>query len=239
MICILLNSDDNSGLWLARCLQQVSAQTIKLISAEELMYAPSFNCGFRNGQAFFKIKLQNGFDFNNENISAIINRIAYLPLQHLQQFKPDDRNYVQAELTAIFTFLLSSFPNSLFNTASGRGLCGAERSVLEWKILAKKAGFSIDEMLYQEKEMHIHQSADGATIFVVVVLNDNCYLQKNHLPGVIRTACLNFLKLSGEKILEIYCQLINDKPHFLSVAIRPSFKNINQNFIEDLNKLLQ
>ena len=239
MVCILLNNDDVSGLWLARCLQQLSAQTIKLISAEELMYAPSFTCGIHNGQTFFKINLQNGFEFTNKNSSTIINRIGYLPLQHLQQFKQEDSNYVQAELMATFVFLFSSFRNPVFNTASGRGLCGAERSAAEWAMLAGKAGFCSDEMLYEEKEMYIHQSAGSATTFLVVVFNNRCYLQTDHLPVVIEKSCLKLLQLSGENILEVYCHMESENVHFLSAALLPSFKNTNHNFIDELNKLLQ
>ena len=158
MVCILLNSDDASGKWLAHSLKQVSDKPIKMISAEELVYAQDFTCGFRNGQAFFSITLHSGFCFRCDTTNTVINRINYLNLQHLSQFKEEDRDYVRSELQAIFTFLFDALPNNLFNQSSGRGLCGALRSATEWKLLAIKAGFNTGDTIYQDKTFFFRTS---------------------------------------------------------------------------------
>ena len=110
MVCVLLNRDDVPGLWLFRSLQSTGRKDLKLISAEELVYAPSFQCGFQNGKAFFSLSLPNGFVFSNQTVSAVINRIQTLPLQHVQWFKTEDQEYVKTELTATFVFLFSILP---------------------------------------------------------------------------------------------------------------------------------
>jgi hypothetical protein len=236
MVCILLNKDDQRGLWLSRLLQQTGRKDIKLISAEELVYAPDFSCGFKNGKAFFNITLPNKFVFSNDTVSKIINRIQYLPLQHLQQFKEEDRLYVEAEFTATFTFLFSILPGNIFNQTTGMGFCGRRRSQLEWLLLAQKAGFEKTELLYQNKELYTEPVSTKSEIKSILFFNNKYYgSEDNNEAGEL---CMKLGQLSGEKILEIYFNATDNKLFFVEAKTTPSFQNADIDFITDLNNQL-
>lgn len=183
MVCILLNKDDPSGLWLSRSLQQTGRKDIKLVSAEELVYAPYFCCGFQNGKVFFDIRLANGFVFSNDTVSTVLNRIYYLPLQHIQQFKQEDRPYVESELTATFTFLFSILPGQIFNETTGQGFCGKRRSGLEWMQLAQKAGFEKTALLYQNKELQTDSIPNEGILQSLLFLMINVMVRQEQPAG--------------------------------------------------------
>jgi hypothetical protein len=237
MVCILLNADDKPGLWLARTLKQVCTQTVHSISAEELLYAPHFTCGFRNGQAYFSIILHNGFQFSSTSMPLCLNRITHLPQQHLTLFQPGDRDYVQSEQQAVFTFLLSTLPGSLFNNASGRGLCGAHRSYTEWLLLASTAGLTIGDFLFQEKQT-FSSLPEESLQFSVIVFRGKCYSRSPYLSGDLQQALLRLLHLTAENIIEVQLQWVNGKAYFRNALINPTFADVNQAFIHDLNTLL-
>ncbi len=238
MICILLNKDDQPGLWLSRLLLQSGRKDIKLISAEELVYAPYFCCGFQNGKAFFDIRLHNGFVFTNDTVFTVINRIHYLPLQHVLQFKQEDRLYVEAELTATFTFLFSILPGQIFNKITGQGFCGKWRSELEWMLLAQKAGFEKSILLYQNKELYNQPVSTEGMIESILFFNNKCYGSIKENYGKAEEYCLMLGQLSGERILEIYFRIIDSKVFFVDAKTIPSFHNAGVDFINDLNNQL-
>lgn len=238
MVCFLLNSDDQPGRMLARALKQISAKQIQLISAEELVYAPHIRCGFRHGQAFFSFVLQNGLSFSSDQNMVVLNRVSYLPLLHLRQFRHEDQAYVQAEMQALFTFIFSLLPHPVFNAATGRGLCGAERTAMEWALLAKKAGFCIAETIYEEKH-HQHFGGNATPpAFPVIVFNGRCYSSSSLLTQEACRSLLHLLQLSGENIIEVFLQVAGDTLRFDRATVKPGFSGINKCFLADLNQCL-
>lgn len=237
MTCVLLNRDDTPGLWLFRSLQTAGRKDLRLISAEELAYAPSFGCGFRNGKAFFSILLQSGFEFSNETVSAVINRIQVLPMQQAQRFKEEDREYVQTELTAVWVFLFSILPNVVFNATTPAGFCGRIRSPIEWTLLARQSGFETQEIVYEHQTLQ-HFPGTRTPSFTILYFHQKCYAPA-FLRHPLAVECSLLLgKLSGEKILEITLGITGNKPFFIAASTHPSFQNIGNDFIADLNLLL-
>lgn len=232
MICILLNNDDGPGLWLARWLRRKKANEVKVISAEELLFASSFSCGFHNGQAFFSLSLQSGFLFSNTTVSTVLNRINYLPSQHLAYFKEEDRNYVQAEQQAIFTFLFSILPNPVFNSSSSLGLSGAFRTQWSWQLLAKRAGLSIAEMIYTGKKLY--SSRTQSETFFVLVFGEKCYSQSPHLTDKLTEQLQRLRCLCSEKIIEVELSANSSGVFFKTATTKPNFTQINESFLHDL-----
>ena len=238
MVCVLLNNDDAPALWLSRSLQHSGRKNIQLISAEELVYAPFFRCGFQNGRAFFYLQLQSGFIFSNQTVSSVINRIQQLPLQHIQSFKMNDREYASTELNAVFVFLFSLFPNNIFNETTVRGFCGKRRSLLEWTILAQQSGFKTTEIIYQNNQLQNFINVENNTLQCILVFNEKCYGRvTNNFPQAAG-CCLSLGKLCNEKILEIWFYEQDEEIFFVSALTQPSFKNVTPDFINDINNLL-
>lgn len=238
MVCVLLNKNDKPGRWLARSLVQAGAPPLQLISAEELLYAPVFSCGFRNGQAFFSVQLHNGFLFSNTTVTAVLNRISYLPQAHLQQFKEEDRSYVQAEQQAIFTFLFSILPGQVFNAASGRGLSGANRSPAEWLLLASEAGLSVVTTTYSGGTVYFSRQDEQANEITVVVFVGRCYSRSPCLTPALAEKLVALQKQSGENILEVSLLWQNNTAFFRSASVQPGFADVDATFLIDLKNRL-
>lgn len=238
MICVLINTDDNSGLWLARSLKQRCAKPVKVITAEELVYAPFFSCGFKNGQAFFTIRLHTDLQLCSSADFTFLNRISYLPDKHLAYFKEVDRDYVRSEQQAVFTFLFSILPNSLFNMATGRGLSGVQRSLFEWKMLARQVGFRMAETVFENKQLYQEKvnSTDG--VFYLVAFRGKCYGKKTADCAKAGRLAIALQERSSEKILEVGLQVIGDDVFFETATITPGFRDVNESFLNDLQKLL-
>ena len=237
MVCVLLNNNDAPGLWLSRSLQKLGRKNIKLISAEELVYAPSFRCGFQNGKAFFNLQLHSGFVFSNQTVTSVINRIQQLPLQHIQSFIMEDREYASTELNAVFVFLFSILPNNIFNATTVRGFSGKRRSLLEWTMLAQQSGFKTTEIIYQNDQLQNSIDAENS-LQSILVFNEKCYGDgRNNFPQAA-ACCVSLGKLCNEKILEIWFYDEDGNTLFVSAGTQPSFKNVTPDFINDVNKLL-
>jgi hypothetical protein len=228
MICILLNTDDVAGIRLSRLLQRVMSKQVKLISADELVYASSFNCGFNNEKAFYSVQLHNNFLFSNQTVTAVINRIEYLPKAHLQQFILQDKAYVAQELDAVFVFLFSLLPN-IFNKPTVQGFCGKRLSQMQWLQLAYKSGFRTQPFYYESK---ILQAVPPPN-------NGKCYGLSNDLQyTAAKNCCQKLGKLSEETILQIWFWLQNGQPYFAHAHTQPDFENISEEFINDVIKFL-
>ena len=238
MVCVLLNNNDAPGLWLSRSLQNFGRKNIKLISAEELVYAPSFRCGFQNGEAFFNLQLHSGFVFSNQTVTSVINRIQQLPLQHIQSFIMEDRDYASTELNAVFVFLFSILPNNIFNATTVRGFCGKRRSLSEWTILAQQSGFKTAEIIYQNDQLQNSIDSENRLVQSILVFNEKCYGDAGNNFPQAAACCISLGKLCNEKILEIYFYAEDGNTFFVSAVTQPSFKNVTPDFINDVNSLL-
>jgi hypothetical protein len=238
MICVLLNRDDVQGVKLSRLLRHAAKQDIKLIAAEELVYATSFNCGFKNGKAFFLLQLIDGFIFSNETVTAVINRIQHLPVQHLARFKKEDQDYVKAELDAVFVFLFSILPNNIFNSATPAGFCGRRRPQLEWLLLAHQCGFNVQEVFYKNKALQPTGFTNEQQLQSILFFRGKCYgVAAVNFPQVA-VCCTKLGQLAGENILEIYFWQAHDKIFFSSASTQPLFENIDADFINAVNSFL-
>lgn len=238
LVCLLLNTDDEAGLRLLGALKKAGVKDIQLVTAEELIYAPRFCCGIKNGAPFFSIGLHNGQELNGENVAAVLNRIRYLPLQNAQQFRAEDRAYVVQELPAIFTFLFSILPGQLFNKSNGNSLNGRCRSALEWQLLAGNAGFDTGALWFEQHELKQLGLQTGSPVKAVLFFNGKCFGNGITQDAVLYQQCLALGKASGEKILEIYVQELNEGNRFLGANLVPSFQGAGADFIHELKTLL-
>lgn len=236
-VCLLLNTDDAPGIWLFNRLKQALGAGILMISVDELIHASCFSCGYKNGKPFFSILLQSGLELTHDNIDTSLNRVQYLPVEHVMRFKQEDQGYVNEELNAVFTFLFSIFPNGLFNQSTGMGLNGRQRSQLEWMQLAVKAGFDTVELLYEHQQFQWADLGVDSSMVTMLVFNNKCFGNfpaASSLTEYGRALC----KLSGEKILELYVREVDNRFVFLGAALIPTFHGAGDDFLDELKALL-
>jgi len=237
-ICLLLNTNDQPGVWLFNRLRKSLGADIIMVSVDELIHASRFCCGLKNGKPFFSILLQRGLELNEHNFKAFLNRVQYLPLKHIQQFKKEDQAYVSQELGAVFTFLFSIMPNQLFNKSTGTGLNGRQRSQLEWLVLASKAGFDTPELLYEHQRFQYHDFSRHSTTDTVLFFNNRCFGKNMNEHSLLWKHCEQFGRLSGEKILELYVREVDHSFQFLGANLIPTFNGAGDDFLHELKTLL-
>lgn len=238
LVCLLLNKGDEAGVRLFRSLQNEGVTTLKMISAEELVYASRVNAGVKDGKAYFDIQLQNGLVLNNKNVKACLNRVSFLPLEHAERFQPEDRQYVSQELTAIFTFLFSCMPNQLFNSATGMGLSGRSRGRLQWLELARLAGFETINFNFGRNSFNDLTSLPTPSDTAILYFNGKCYGPVLPVDLLLEDLCTQLGLLSEERVLEIYIRTINGRWAFVGANTLPAFNSVYANFLPDLKMLL-
>lgn len=235
---MLLNTDDAPGIWLFNRLQERIGNGIIMVSVDELLHASRFCCGFKNGKPFFSILLQRGLELTDDNCHRFLNRVRYLPFNHIGKYKTEDQSYVTQELGAIYTFLLAIMPHGLFNNATGAGLNGRQRSHLEWMVLANKAGLDTIELLYEHKAFHYKEFGYDSNTITILVFNDKCFGKNISEYSLLQKSCKRLAMLSEEKIIELYVRKAEDRFEFLGANLMPTFHGAGEDFLSELKTLL-
>jgi len=87
-----------------------------------------------------ELTLADGRLFHSDTLELVFQRIQRLELPQFALSTSDDREYAVAEMHALLLSWFEGLSCPVVNKAGPRGLCGAERSRLEWLKLAASAG---------------------------------------------------------------------------------------------------
>ena len=115
MIILLMNSQDRNALWLH---QQLTARGIEIhiVLGEEILSCKKFTMQLSDGVYHSVIRLRNGLIIDSDNVSAVINRVNYLPNSFEKTFRKEDIDYVYQEWHAIFlSWLYGLHKKIIFN----------------------------------------------------------------------------------------------------------------------------
>ena len=112
-------------------------QDVKLVSAEEIVYAPRWVHRLADSPVESEITLHDGTLIRGPETGVVFNRLQRVDMP---QFAPADREYALMEMHALILSWLLSLPCPVINAPAPQGLAGADRSPLAWQYLAAKAG---------------------------------------------------------------------------------------------------
>lgn len=141
---ILCHADDRSAVRIYCALRKrLGISKVEVVSGEELALAPRWTHRIESGSSHTELLLADGRRIRSDRVGLVFQRLQQIPLPQFDHSKPDDRDYASAEMHALLLSWLADFPCPVVNGAGPRGLCGTNRSRLEWSALAVQAGLPI------------------------------------------------------------------------------------------------
>lgn len=140
MWLVLCASNDVSAIWAYQGLKIRGLTPLELVTLEMLEYGVRWEHRLRADSVSIDITLADGRRIRNDNISGVLNRLLWVPSEHLLLVHTSEREYATHELIAFFTSWLYALPKPVLNRPTPQGLSGRWRHVSEWVWLASKAG---------------------------------------------------------------------------------------------------
>jgi hypothetical protein len=138
---ILAHQGDETALRVfARLRARHPTGQVKLVSSEELIYAPHWSHRLGEPPPATEITLADRTVLSSEDLGVVFNRLRYVHMPHFGLASEADRNFAVMEMYALWLSWLESLPCPVINPASTRGLGAQERSQVEWLALASQAG---------------------------------------------------------------------------------------------------
>ena len=113
---------------------------VELVSGEELVLAPQWRHVMDSGHVGTELTLADGRRLCTDSMGLVFQRIQQFEMPQFARANADDREYAVTEMHALLLSWLEGLPGPVVNPAGPRGLCGADRSRLEWMKLAATAG---------------------------------------------------------------------------------------------------
>ena len=134
---------DTEAQWLYQGLRSRGVMPLEWITGESLSQA--LHWSYRIGQrgAGLKLWLADGRRITSDEVTGVINRIQYVPQEHLANTRGQDQTYILQELNAFYLAWLNAFSGKVFNQAHPHGLDGAMRHPSNWNYLASRAGLPV------------------------------------------------------------------------------------------------
>lgn len=200
MWLILCNAKDTTALWAYRGLKARGLRPLEIISAEALVYSTCLKHRIESNNVSTRIKLTDGRVLDSASVRGTLNRIEYLPSEHLLAADSVDRQYAEQELHALFVSWLYALPGTVINRSSPQGLSGAWMHQSKWLWLASQAGLSTP--FYRGGAM-IGEDATLPQLLrqTVIVLAGRCFGAP--VPENVRRGCAKLAQLCQVETLGI------------------------------------
>lgn len=207
MWLVLCPSTDVAALWAYEGLKSRGLTPLELVCAEELACSLHWEHHVSSSGNRITVTLADGRTIKHDAVRGVLNRLAYLPQEHLALGDSSDRDYAQQELTAFYMSWLYAMPRPMLNVPTAQGLCGAWRHISEWVWLAGKAGLPTVPYRQSSFDRSNEEQARGnlasaqAPANTVIVVN-------GHIAGAlpsqhIADGCRRLAELSGTGLLGI------------------------------------
>jgi hypothetical protein len=124
----------------ARLSQRHRPEDTRLVSMEEIVFAPRWSHTLNGAKAKAALTLHDGTEIRNDQIGVVFNRLQYLDMPHFATSDKADREYAVMEMFALFLSWLKAVPCPIINPISSQNLAGPIHSSLAWQQLAGQAG---------------------------------------------------------------------------------------------------
>ena len=145
MILILCHLQDAEAAWLSQRLQHLAPEVpVRLVSAEELLYARRVQHTLGHAPAGFALTLQNGQRIEAAEVAVLVNRLCFLDPVVWQRAGSMQYLYVLQEINALYLSMLHALPaERLYNPPSAAALGGRYLTPAEWQLLGARVGLPI------------------------------------------------------------------------------------------------
>jgi hypothetical protein len=197
------------------------ANSVQLISSEELVMAPRWKFFLDSAAAQSHIELVSGLVLESHAIGAVYQRIRYAQAPHFTGAAKADLDYAVSEMHALLLAWLASLPCRVTNPPHPMGLGGMERRLMDWLLLGAQLGLPVVELEWTStpeatKEVMETLSLERRSVLVAgdSVLGD--------VPDGLDAACVRLAKLAGCTLLEIFFARAGDHWRFCGATPYPA-----------------
>ena len=200
MILILCHVHDADAVWLGQRLRRLSpAADVRVVSAEELLYARRVVHTLGPEPPAFALTLQSGVELASGAVRVLVNRLEMLDPVLWRGPDPKQYQYVLQEINALYLSMLHAVPaERLYNPPSAVALAGRPLAPAEWQLLARRTGLPIPAGWPPVTTVAAPTEPDAW----VLVLDDE--ILGDLPPGIDPDACLRLAALSGLRLLELH-----------------------------------
>lgn len=122
------------------------SERVKLVTSEEIIYAPYWDHRVETGHVVSELRLTDGTTLSSADIQVVFNRLCYAPVSHFQN--EDDRAYAIMEFYALLLSWLHSLSCPVINPAVPQGLGAHQYSQFTWFAWAAQAGLPVRDLQY-------------------------------------------------------------------------------------------
>lgn len=205
MWLILHAPGDPSAIWAYQGLRARGLNPLQLISAETLAYSLRWEHRISGGDVSIFIEMADCRKIHSQQISGVLNRLTWLPSEHLALANPADRDYAAQEWTAFFMSWLRGLPPPVLNQASAQGLSGPYFHASEWICRAADAGLATPVYRFSSRDPETEQAdalaAPGTLVKTALVVGQRVIGQD--IPLHIREGCYLLAQRAGVALLGV------------------------------------
>lgn len=138
--------DATAAFVVARLLERHPPGETKLVSLDEIVFAPRWAHTLNGAKANTVLTLHDGTAIRNDEIGIVFNRLRYVDMPHFAASSQGDREYAVMEMFALLLSWLKALPCPVISPISPQSLAGPNHSSLAWQHLAGKAGLPTARM---------------------------------------------------------------------------------------------
>lgn len=207
MWLVLCPSNDVAALWAYQGLKARGLAPLELVRAEELAYSVRWEHRLGPGGVHVAITLADGRSICSDTLYGVLNRLMWVPPEHLVIAHPGDRDYVTQELTAFYLSWLYALPGPMLNRPTPQGPSGQSRHLSEWVWLASKAGLPTPDYR-QSSQDHLNEMEVERRLIPAGVPVNTVFVVAGHIVGTpappdILRGCQRLSELSKTDLLGI------------------------------------
>jgi hypothetical protein len=138
--------DATATLVAARLRQRHPPEETRLVSLDEIIFAPHWVHTLNGARPRTVLTLHDGAAIQTDQIGIVFNRLRYVDMPHFGTSAKIDREYAVMEMFALLLSWLKALACPIISPISPQSLAGPSHSSLAWQHLAGKAGLPTARM---------------------------------------------------------------------------------------------
>jgi hypothetical protein len=143
MWLVLCDANDAPAIWAHRGLVTRGLVPSELVLSRTLGTALRWKHTLDTTGSGVEIDLVDGRSIRSDDVKGVLNRLRFVPPEHMVFTRPDERDYVSQEMMAFYLSWLYALPGPVLNRPTPQGLSGQWRHISEWVWMASQAGLPV------------------------------------------------------------------------------------------------
>jgi hypothetical protein len=241
----------------ARLWQTHPSRETKLVSLDEIIFAPGWAHTLNGAGTSTTLTLRDGTEIQNNQVGIVLNRLRYLDMPHFASSDKVDREYAVMEMFALLLSWLKSLACPIISPVSPQSLAGPTHSSLAWQHLAGRAGLPTARLRLTSSRRRFKLSelnsypVSAANIGDVpawmieplqnrlasaLVVGDKVL---GNVPDYLASGCLKLASLSGIDLLLIHFAANGNKDRWKFNGVDPFPSVVDEAGVKAIARLME